>query len=144
MIGCDVKSSSQNIQDITENEKDERNLAENDDTYEISTENCLHAPLSSTNLSNLSTNEAGYRARSVSIKTDDGYTIDDVETSKKADADVELLYNAMRGLSTNINDLIQVIIPCHGSYRQVLRNKYEERYNEVGIYCMAYMLRSLS
>ncbi|XP_057316387.1 annexin A8-like protein 1 isoform X2 [Hydractinia symbiolongicarpus] len=116
--------------DITGDEKDERNIAENDDTYKVGTKNSLHAALSSTNLSNLSTNEAGYRARSVSIKTDDGYTVDDVDTSKKADVDAQVLYNAMRGLSTNINDLIEVIIPCHGSYRQTLKNKYEEKYNE--------------
>lgn len=72
------------------------------------------------------------KSRSISIKTDDGVgDVEEKETADQADLDVEKMYSALHQFNVFEKDLISLIVSKRISYRQLLRTKYTEKYDEV-------------
>lgn len=77
-------------------------------------------------------NENESRPRAISVITDDGVgDLDESENAEQVNLDVEKIYTALHQFNVFEKDLISIIVARRISYRQLLRSKYIEKYDEV-------------
>ncbi|XP_076464205.1 uncharacterized protein LOC143296253 [Babylonia areolata] len=63
-------------------------------------------------------------------KEEDGKKKKKAGADPKADEDAEKLYNAMKGLGTDEDTILDIIIKRSNAQRQTLKKKYKEKYNK--------------